>query len=95
MLVDEFNDTVEDPDVGHDSSVHDSVEEGEEDIEDEELTQDTSVQDEEIELVDVGDEDGGDVAHGMRKMDVVVWHPLWQVVSQNVVVGSPSRQVQG
>jgi hypothetical protein len=61
-----------------------------------ELRQDASVQDKDPELEEeVGDEDGGDVAHGIRKIDVVVWQPVWQVVSQNVVVGRLLRQVHG
>jgi len=68
----------------------DSVEMVQEDdeLEDPELLEDA-------ELEEVGDEDGGEVAHGIRNMDVVVWQPVWQVVSQNVVVGRPVRQVQG
>lgn len=77
-------------------------EEDEDDTEDDEvpelleLRQDASVQDEDPELEEeVGDEEGSDVAHGILKMDVVVWQPVWQVVSQNVVVGRLLRQVQG
>lgn len=77
MLVGELDceveyDNVEDEEEDVELMVQDaSVHEEDDDVEDDEV-QDVSVQDEELKLKEVGDEDGGDVAHGIRKTDVVV-----------------------